>query len=233
MQQSDLVRRRRLRIARRKVGAALLPMLAPSTLRLVSRTWRVQILGREHRRAVEKSAGRIFTLWHGRMLLPLPEHADLGYTVLVSPSDDGSLVNSLLGRFGYTSIRGSSNERPARAVRVMLERLGSGATVVITPDGPRGPRHSMNPGPAWMSRETGFPILPLGCVCDRAWHLSSWDRFTIPKPRARVVIAYGAPIRVASDAGDEELAQAAVELRSRLIEAERAGFRRLDKEPDW
>jgi lysophospholipid acyltransferase (LPLAT)-like uncharacterized protein len=33
---------------------------------------------------------------------------------------------------------------------------------------------------------------------DRAWRLRNWDRFTIPKPFARVTVAYGEPAKVAA-----------------------------------
>jgi lysophospholipid acyltransferase (LPLAT)-like uncharacterized protein len=93
--------------------------------------------------------------------------------------------------------------------------------------------HSMNPGVAWMAKATGRPILPMGNCADRAWHLSSWDRFTIPKPRARVVFTYGAPIRVARDADEGELARVTELLRERMLAAERSGFERLGVQPDW
>jgi lysophospholipid acyltransferase (LPLAT)-like uncharacterized protein len=39
-------------------------------------------------------------------------------------------------------------------------------------------------------------ILPVVAVADRAWHLKSWDSFMIPKPFARVTVAYGDPTKV-------------------------------------
>jgi hypothetical protein len=226
-------RRRRLRIVRRRIGAAVLPVLAPATLRALAKSWRVEVLGAEQRDQAFAGPGMLATLWHGRMLLPLPAHRDQGLCVLVSPSDDGALITSLLARFGYRTIRGSSNKNPARAIREMLDGLRGGGRIVITPDGPRGPRHSVNPGPAWMARETGFPILPLGCAADRSWHLKSWDRFTIPKLGARVALAYGQPLRVPSGASDAELAQATEEMKRRLLAAEEQAFRHLGREPDW
>ena len=91
----------------------------------------------------------------------------------------------------------------------------------------------MNEGLAWMAKQTGFPIVPCGFVCDRAWRLNSWDRFTIPKLRARVRLRYGEPVRVAADAGDEALARATTEVRARMLEAERLGFEELGVEGDW
>ncbi len=226
-------RRRRMRILRRKVGGALLPHLAPGIVRALSRSWKVERLGVEHFDAAMRAPGMLATLWHGRMLCPLATHRRQELCVLVSPSDDGSLISALLQSFGYSSIRGSTNKNPARAIREMLDSLKGGGRIVITPDGPRGPRHAMNPGPAWMAKSTGFPILPLGCVSDRAWHLKSWDRFTIPKFGARVAIVYGEPLSVAADAGAEELERTGAELRRRMIALEERGFAHLGREPDW
>jgi lysophospholipid acyltransferase (LPLAT)-like uncharacterized protein len=39
-------------------------------------------------------------------------------------------------------------------------------------------------------------ILPVAVSANRAWRLKSWDRFMIPKPFARVTIAYGVPTKV-------------------------------------
>src|SRR6185295_10056267 len=80
--------------------------------------------------------------WHGRMLPAIALHAHRGLTVLVSPSDDGDLVVPILRRRGYRVIRGSTNRQGARALQEMLAQLSEGGGLVLTPDGPRGPRHS-------------------------------------------------------------------------------------------
>ena len=168
------------------------------------------------------------------MLPALPYHRDRNWHVLVSPSDDGGLVKILLERYGCVVVRGSSSRGGSRAARQMLEAIGElGTVVAITPDGPRGPRHSMNPGLAWLARETGRPIVPLGVTCDRAWRLErSWDRFLIPRPRARLAFVYGEPVRVAADATENDLELATETVRTRLMEAERAGFDHLGIQGD-
>jgi hypothetical protein len=226
-------RRRRVRILRRKLGALVLPRVAPGALSALARTWKLETLGRENWDAARARPGMLATLWHGRMVLGMPAQAGQGMCVLVSPSDDGQLVLPLLERFGYSWVIGSSNKNPSRAVREIVGRLKGGARIVITPDGPRGPRHSANPGPAWIARATGFPIVPTGLTADRAWRLKSWDRFTIPKWGARVVVTYAEPMLVPADASDEELAQVTEELRRRMLAAEEQGFRRLGVAPDW
>ena len=84
-----------------------------------------------------------------------------------------------------------------------------------------------------MASETGMPIVPLGMVADRAWHMKSWDRFTIPKPRARVIFHFGEPIRIAQDASEDERARVTALVRERVIAAESSAFERLGVACDW
>lgn len=226
---------------RRGVGKRMLPALAPSLLRRLEASWKTTYLHEERQREVIGEHGRLFVLWHGRMLLPLVQEAERAHakglehdlSVLVSPSDDGSIVVPILRRFGVRVIRGSTSRGGARALRQMLTELRRGGTIVLTPDGPRGPRHSTNTGAAWLSKATGFPILPLGCVTDSAWRLDSWDDFVIPRPRARVVISYGDILRVDRNADDEELERVTATMADSLMNAEREGFAHLGLEPDW
>lgn len=193
----------------------------------------MDVRGAEHFQAVEAEGGFLFALWHGRMVAAMPSHAHRDYQVLVSPSADGGLVTDLLGSFGYGVVRGSSSRGGARAVRELQTHLKTERPVAVTPDGPRGPMHGINPGLCWLARESGRAILPVGVACDRAWHLKSWDRFTIPKPRARVVVTYGAPLRLGPNATEKELEAASSALASSLHAAESRGFEHLGVERDW
>jgi lysophospholipid acyltransferase (LPLAT)-like uncharacterized protein len=227
-------RRRRMRIFRRTIGLSIIGRLGPFALRRLSRSWKYERIGVQNWEAAGGGEqGLLLALWHGRMVCGMPGHADRGFAVLVSHSHDGELIARMLARFGYRTIRGSSSKGGARAVREMLDQVQQDSVIVITPDGPRGPRHSMNPGLSWLARETGFPVVPMGYACDKAWYLKSWDRFTLPKFGARLVLSYGEPVRVSKDAGDEELARATGRIRENLIEAEKRAFAHLSREPDW
>lgn len=222
-----LFSRRGFRIARRAIGGALLVALGPLVVRLLSSSWRTEVHGAEPQPA---DGGLLISLWHGNMLVGMHRYRGRGWNVLVSPSDDGELSGRLLLSFGYGVIRGSSSRGGARALREMLGHLGRGERVVLTPDGPRGPRHSVNPGVAWMARATRHPIVPLGLACDRSWRLKSWDRFMLPKPFARVVCAWGQPVHVPRDATPDQLAAVTSQLRETMLELEREGFAQLGVE---
>jgi lysophospholipid acyltransferase (LPLAT)-like uncharacterized protein len=203
-------------------------------LRLLASTWKITKLGEENvTSAQDRREGRIIALWHGRLLLPLAYHAHRGWNILVSRSGDGDFTSSLVERFGYSTVRGSSSRGGALALREMLKVLQEGSFLVMTPDGPRGPRHSVDAGLVWIAGASGLPVLPCGAVCDRAWRLKSWDRFTIPKPGARIVFVYGAPFSIERSSSSEDLAAASDRLKALMLESERRGLAHLNAEPDW
>lgn len=226
--------RRRLRHVRRRVSRRLVMWFGPFLLRRLSRTWKVTILGAENLEAARgKGGGRLLAMWHGRMLLGLAHYGNQEWHVLVSGSQDGDISHALLEGFRYRVIRGSTSRGGARALREMLAVLERGAELVITPDGPRGPRHSMNPGLAWMARATGYAVLPCGFACDRGWYAKSWDRFTLPKPGAQVAIVFADPVRVVRAASPADLEAATESIRAGMMRAEQLAFDHLQKEPDW
>jgi lysophospholipid acyltransferase (LPLAT)-like uncharacterized protein len=181
--------------------------------------------------APPRTSGGLIAIWHGEMLLGLVRYARRGFRVLVSPSEDGSLVVPVLHRFGYGVIRGSSNEGASRALRGVLSELRGGRFVVITPDGPRGPLHHVDQGLAWLASVTGLPVIPVGMAVDDAWHLRSWDHFTIPRPFARIVLAFGAPVHVARRAAPEELDAHSTTIRERMLDGGRRARERLEMPP--
>jgi lysophospholipid acyltransferase (LPLAT)-like uncharacterized protein len=77
--------------------------------------------------------------------------------------------------------------------------------VAFTPDGPRGPRRELKQGVVAAAQRAAVRILPIHADADRAWRFASWDRFMLPKPFARVRVAYGEPFLVGP--GTEGLAR--------------------------
>ena len=219
----------RWRRVRRRVGSWLLELLAPLLLRAFALTWRVRRVGEPGLALLRSDRPWIVAMWHGRMLclMPMRHHRGRDIGVLVSPSDDGGLAQQALRRFRYRVVRGSLSRGGARALREMHEHLVAGGQLVVTPDGPRGPRHGMNVGIAWLARSSGAAILPVGVAVDRAWRLRSWDRFTIPKPFARLRVVYGDPVPVPVAASDDELERIADGVRMALLASEREAFRQL------
>jgi lysophospholipid acyltransferase (LPLAT)-like uncharacterized protein len=190
-----------LRIAPSPGAAAL---VAGPLVSMLARTWRVVTMGEERWQSV-LDAGRphIFLLWHDALLPLLWQHRGRGVTIVVSEAQDGRYLAAYAGRLGYHASHGSSTRGGVRALVGAVKALRAGGAVAFTPDGPRGPRREFKGGVLLAAQRGGAVVVPLHAGADRAWRLRSWDRFLIPKPFARVRIAYGRTFEVG--AGDEGL----------------------------
>jgi lysophospholipid acyltransferase (LPLAT)-like uncharacterized protein len=158
----------------------------------------------------------MFVLWHGRLLAPAYLHRHEQLATLVSRSADGEYLSRLLVHWGYLPVRGSSSRGGMAAVRELAREARSGRSLVITPDGPRGPREVMKHGPLYVARLSGRPIIPVAAAADRGWWFEGWDRFLVPKPFARVLVKYGEPFYVPRAADAAVLERCASDLTSTL-----------------
>jgi lysophospholipid acyltransferase (LPLAT)-like uncharacterized protein len=172
-------------------------LLGKGFLQILSRTWRVRVVNGEYVRNL-RNTGRpfIFALWHGQLLPLLWHHRREGVLILISEHRDGELVARAAQSLGYGLIRGSSTHGGERALISLVRELQAGHEVAITPDGPRGPARTFAPGALVAAQRSDSFILPIAASADRAWRLRSWDRFMVPKPFARVTVAYGPPTKV-------------------------------------
>ncbi|HJQ20182.1 MAG TPA: lysophospholipid acyltransferase family protein [Gemmatimonadaceae bacterium] len=169
-------------------------------LRALAHTWRVRFINPEIVRELrDRNESWIFVLWHHDILPLVWTHRHRNVSVMISEHRDGELIARIAQSLGFRTVRGSTSRGAARALLEASREAESGHTLAITVDGPRGPRHSVAPGALVIAQRAGKPMVPATASASRAWTLKSWDRFVIPKPFARVIIAYGSPIRIAAD----------------------------------
>jgi len=182
---------------KRRLGRWLGRVLGPPLASLLARTWRIEVVDdRWWRELTQRGEGFVFVLWHEVLLPLLWRHRKQGVAIVVSEARDGQYLADYAARIGYRLIRGSSTRGGARALLVSVRELRAGTVVAFTPDGPRGPRREMKPGVVAAAQRAGVRILPIHAVADRAWRFRSWDQFMLPKPFARIRIAYGEPFAI-------------------------------------
>lgn len=138
----------------------------------------------------------IFVLWHGRLLSLCYLHRGEGNVALISRSDDGEYLAETLVRWGFVPVRGSSSRGGSAALREVVRHARSGRSIAITPDGPRGPRQEMKAGAIVAGQMAGIPLVPVAAGANRAWWFGGWDRFLVPRPFARIRVAYGEPVEI-------------------------------------
>jgi hypothetical protein len=161
---------------------------------------RLRVVGRETvERFAREDVRYVHVFWHAHLLLMVYSYVGPRLAFMISQHRDGELVAKTVERFGYVPVRGSTTRGGSSALRAMLRALWGGADIGFTPDGPRGPSRRVQPGCVAAARLAGVPVVPVALAATRAWYLRTWDRFCIPKPGARVLMAYGEPLSFAPD----------------------------------
>ncbi|MCX6910267.1 MAG: lysophospholipid acyltransferase family protein [Verrucomicrobia bacterium] len=146
----------------------------------------------------------IVTFWHRYQLLLAYERRERGICVLVSRSLDGEYACRMLHRYGFVTARGSSSRGGVGALLELVRHVRNGGQVGVTPDGPKGPLRSVQPGVVRLAIKTGAPIIPTAWAGTRVKELHCWDRFLIPKPFGHYAVYLGAPLFLTEEAGAEE-----------------------------
>lgn len=185
------------RAARRARRDRWLGRLGGVFLRLLASTWRMRTLNAgafESRSASGKSW--VFSLWHGEMLALLWAMRHTQAAILISEHGDGEIIARAAMSLGYRTVRGSTSRGAGRALLSLTTQLEAGHPIAVTPDGPRGPRHSFAPGALMAAQRAGAPIIAIRAFADRVWRLRSWDQFEIPKPFARITVVLSDPVFV-------------------------------------
>jgi lysophospholipid acyltransferase (LPLAT)-like uncharacterized protein len=193
---------------------------ADALLRALSSTWRVRIIDpagvdgplRRKRKQI------IAAFWHRHLLPLMCIYRGIKMCVPVSEHRDGEYVAHVMERYGYMAVRGSTTRGAMKLLRGMLQAAQEGWSFGITPDGPRGPRYSVQPGVFMLARRSGLPLYPIGVAVERAWIVNSWDAFVIPKPFTRITVVFDDPIMPA-DLETAETEQMCALLRDRLMAA--------------
>ncbi len=206
-------------------GRRLLAWLIYSLIRAISLTirWRLHdptdVLGRTANRPV------IYCAWHNRLALAMPtwrrffdgRRPDCRVAAIASASRDGSLVAEILRLFGAQPVRGSSSRRGLHAMIELVEFAKNGFDLAITPDGPRGPLYSVQPGVVSLAQMTQLPILPMSYSLSRKVTIKSWDRFQIPLPFTRCEVQLGDLIEVPRSYRDKERAEVVERIRESML----------------
>lgn len=155
----------------------------------------------------------IFSVWHNRLyLLPalVPAHIRPRTAILASRSRDGGYMASFLESFGFTVIRGSSSKGGLRAMVQLKRHMTEGGHVAITPDGPRGPKYSIQPGIVWLAHQTQADLIPVSVNAKWKLVLRNWDATEIPWLFSPVEFRLGDALKVTAqtEAESERVRQA-------------------------
>ena len=150
----------------------------------------------------------IMMVWHNRLAI-LPNFfwdycPKFDYTAFVSESRDGQWLAKAIesAKNGFT-IR-VPGEKKQEAVRAFIKAVRPNNILIITPDGPKGPRYEVKPGIAFSAKASKAKVIPFSWSASKFWRVSSWDRTLFPKPFSKIVFEFGEPIDLDKKQSREE-----------------------------
>ena len=176
----------------RRLKVAFWSGFATRMIKLYGKTWRTRWDGSEVQGNV------VFALWHEGGAPGVYIGRGRGYGSIVSQHGDGEILARVSTTLGYHCYRGSSTRGGMNAMLQIL-RDGESRSLVITPDGPKGPYRVVKSGTIVLASKLGYPIVPTGLAARPCWRARNWDRLIIPKPFAKVRVVSTEPIEIPPD----------------------------------
>ncbi len=159
----------------------------------------------------------IFVAWHGDLVCQpmnyFKNRPNGTIKTLISQSKDGEIISRIYSLFGGGSIRGSSSKGATKALISTIREIKSGVDIAITPDGPRGPMHTVADGVIAIAKKSGARIVVLNSKPKSFWQFNSWDKFFLPKPFGRIDFFMSEPF----DVSDLEFEEARSFIKNKMM----------------
>ena len=224
------------RFMRSSAVQSLAGFLLAAYMVLVKYTTRWEVIGEERvAHLIGNGEGLIAMTWHSRFLM-LTSAWKRNYQqpyVLISRSRDGEIVARTSHFLGLKTIRGSAQRAGRKsgkggeaALRNMQKAVTDGGCIVITPDGPKGPRQRLGDGPLTLAKLSGAPLVSCLFSVKHRKVFDSWDRFVLPLPFGKGQIIWGTPVTVDAEISQDDFAslraQLEAEMNANIAQADRA-----------
>ncbi len=166
----------------RRVGLFIVPPLLYLIMRLLWLTYRKKYHFIDT--AIEEQC--IAVTWHSELFITPQIYRKLrknhATSAIISQHFDGDMIAKVLSYLNIVALRGSSKRGAKSVLMSAIKSMKSKYSIMITPDGPRGPRYSMSDGAVALALRSKLPIMVVNYQPNSYWQLKSWDKFLIPKP---------------------------------------------------
>ncbi|MGE4584296.1 MAG: lysophospholipid acyltransferase family protein [Sphaerochaeta sp.] len=172
--------------------------LFAALLRLVRKTWRVRIEGREYLDQYYQNDKRcLIGFWHGKYVPIFPLLEGYEACVITSLSTRGSIIGEICRSFGYQNAQ-IPDEPQLDTFKQMLKDLEGVQVCGTALDGPLGPYHQTKSGLIRLCGMLDLALVPVTVY--NARHLTAtkrWDCLEFPLPFSRICLIFGKPITIA------------------------------------
>ena len=108
-------------------------------------------------------------------------------TGLNSSAKAGRTAAAVLAYFGFGNVDVRSRGKDSAALRDVSSRLQAGDSLIVVPDGSRGPARVCSAAPVIWARYSQLPVYAIGISWRWRITLPTWDKMWIPLPFSRGV----------------------------------------------
>ncbi len=157
---------------------------------------------------IEYNQPVIYLIWHEYLSLPFFVRRNTRLALLASRHRDAEVLTQAARLFGFNVYRGSSGRGGSNVLRQILSDDGIRG-LVITPDGPRGPRRKVASGAIYLASRLQMPIVLMGGGVQKPWRIRRvWDQHIVPKPHSRARMISSPKITIPPGLNRQELDEA-------------------------
>ncbi|MCW8821211.1 MAG: lysophospholipid acyltransferase family protein [Sulfurovum sp.] len=170
----------------RQAGQVIIPFLAYILMRI---TWFTTFKKFNFITSIGEDQ-HVCVCWHGELFMT-PQayrhiHKNHPASAIISQHFDGELMAGTLNWFSIKPLRGSSRKGAQKVLLQAFRSIKNGEEVLISPDGPKGPRHTVSDGAIGLALKSKLPMMVINFTTKRFWQFNSWDKFVIPKPFSKI-----------------------------------------------
>ncbi|MCS6961450.1 MAG: DUF374 domain-containing protein [Deltaproteobacteria bacterium] len=108
------------------------------------------------------------------------------HAILISQHRDAELALGVLNSLGLTVVRGSSTRGYISAMREISKLAHK--TLIVIPDGPRGPPRVMKSNLINIAKKLGRPLHHFEFRASFCIRLKTWDKLKIPLPFTKILL---------------------------------------------
>ena len=140
-----------------------------------------------------KNKPLLICIWHSRLIFFPRFFKYIKYPVwgISSTHKDSEILARVLKSWGINLIKGSSTRGWINVIKQMSQLFKKeNATIIVTVDGPKGPRKIAKEGSIKLAKKHKVPIVAASAISSSYWELPSWDQTKIPKPFSTIYVKF-------------------------------------------
>ena len=179
----------------------MLYSFAEIILRIIALTWQIKLVNK-----IPKSPS-VIAFWHCDMLPIWKLFSNKNACAIVSMNKDGEILSQLLSKWKYKLIRGSSSKNGKEIIKEVV-KLTDSNYILITPDGPRGPKGEPKAGAFIIAQRKQIPLYFIRCEIGlKKTFTKSWDNFIFPLLFSKIRIEFSERIDIPLEASKEYISE--------------------------